>query len=149
MLRTLKPGGTILFSCRPLYYEEVADTVKSMHADLLIAKSSVVYDHYMTGQKAYAYYVSLQKINTCWMSSRPDHHSVTEFKAGPGIQKLDLQFDIKELRNALQQCLASVEFQGGMQSQGFAAIPVTQRPGQTTWTENDLSGRYWIRRRAT
>ena len=80
-----------------------------------------------------------------WMSSRPDHHSVTEFKAGPGIQKLDLQFDIKELRNALQQCLASVEFQGSMQSQGFAAIPVTQRPGQTTWTENDLSGRYWIR----
>lgn len=64
MLRTLKPDGTILFSCRPLYYEEVADTVKSMHADLLIAKSSVVYDHYMTGQKAYAYYVSLQKINT-------------------------------------------------------------------------------------
>ena len=32
-----------------------------------------------------------------------------------------------------------------MQSEGFAAIPVTQRPGQTEWTENDLSGRYWIR----
>ena len=32
-----------------------------------------------------------------------------------------------------------------MQDQGFAALPLTQRPGQTEWTENDLSGRYWIR----
>jgi len=80
-----------------------------------------------------------------WMSTRPDHHSVASFKAGPGIQKLALTFDNKLLKAALQQCLESVEFQGSMQDQGFAAIPVTQRPGQITWTENDLSGRYWIR----
>ena len=27
------------------------------------------------------------------------------------------------------------EFQGGMQDQGFAALPLTQRPGQTEWPE--------------
>ena len=32
-----------------------------------------------------------------------------------------------------------------MQDEGFAALPLTQRPGQTEWTENDLSGRYWLR----
>ena len=61
MLRILKAGGTILFSCRPVYYDEVADTVKAMHAEQLIVQSSVVYDDYMTGQQARAYYVSLQK----------------------------------------------------------------------------------------
>ena len=80
-----------------------------------------------------------------WMSSRPDHQSVTKFKSGPGIQKLDLRFDINQLREALEFCLSRVEFKGSMQSQGFSAIPVTQRPGQTSWSENDLSGRYWIR----
>lgn len=61
MLRILKADGTILFSCRPVYYDEVADTVKAMHAEQLIVQSSVVYDDYMTGQQARAYYVSLQK----------------------------------------------------------------------------------------
>jgi hypothetical protein len=41
--------------------------------------------------------------------------------------------------------LAREAFKGGMQDQGFAALPLTQRPGQTEWTENDLSGRYWLR----
>ncbi len=86
----------------------------------------------------------IKSVNT-WMKNRPNHHSVTSFKPGPGIQKLALGFDIKQLQAALDQCLESVDFQGSMQEQGFAAIPVTQRPGQTSWTENDLSGRYWIR----
>ena len=64
-----------------------------------------------------------------WMQSRPDHLSVASFKPGPGIQKLKLKFDIQLLRKAFEECLADVEFQGGMQDQGFAAIPVTQRPG--------------------
>jgi len=34
---------------------------------------------------------------------------------------------------------------GEMRDQGFAALPLTQRPGQTKWTPNDLSGRYWLR----
>lgn len=80
-----------------------------------------------------------------WMEKRPDHQSVVSFKPGPGIQKLELTVDIDELQLALQQCLESINYKGSMQEQGFAAIPVTQRPGQTSWTENDLSGRYWIR----
>ncbi|MBL4811214.1 MAG: hypothetical protein JKX69_02385 [Rhodobacteraceae bacterium] len=80
-----------------------------------------------------------------WMQTRPDTTSVTDFVSSPGIQKLDLKFDIMELRKALDECLQRKAFQGGMQDQGFAALPLTQRPGQTEWTANDLSGRYWLR----
>lgn len=80
-----------------------------------------------------------------WMQTLPDTQSVAHFTPGPGIQKLDLKFDIAELQTALKDCLARDAYQGNMQDQGFAALPLTQRPGQTEWTENDLSGRYWLR----
>ncbi len=80
-----------------------------------------------------------------WMCDRPDTTSVAKFQPGPGIQKLDLKFDILELRAALEECLKPESYQGDMQDQGFAALPLTQRPGQTEWTPNDLSGRYWLR----
>lgn len=80
-----------------------------------------------------------------WMASRPETESVANFTPGPGIQKLEIKFDIDRLREALDECLEREAFQGGMQDQGFAALPLTQRPGQTEWTENDLSGRYWLR----
>ena len=80
-----------------------------------------------------------------WMAHRPDTRSVAGFVPGPGIQKLALSFDIQRLRTALDDCLNRSSFQGGMQDQGFAALPLTQRPGQTEWTSNDLSGRYWLR----
>ncbi|WP_347833515.1 hypothetical protein [uncultured Planktomarina sp.] len=80
-----------------------------------------------------------------WMATQPNTTSVAEFTPGPGIQRLALKFDITELKKALDECLEREEFQGGMQDQGFAALPLTQRPGQTEWTENDLSGRYWLR----
>lgn len=80
-----------------------------------------------------------------WMQAAPDTQTVAGFVPGPGIQKLELQFDIDELRTALDECLSREAFQGSMQDQGFAALPLTQRPGQTEWTENDLSGRYWLR----
>lgn len=79
------------------------------------------------------------------MSMHPRSSTVKDFVPGPGIQKLKLSFDIERLREALDECLAREDFKGGMQDQGFAALPLTQRPGQTEWTENDLSGRYWIR----
>ena len=79
------------------------------------------------------------------MSVRPDTDSVASFEPGPGILKLDLAFDIDKLREALDECLRREDFMGGMQDEGFAALPLTQRPGQTQWTENDLSGRYWLR----
>lgn len=80
-----------------------------------------------------------------WMQTAPDTTSVVDFTPGPGIKKLELKFDINELRNALEECLSRETFKGGMQDQGFAALPLTQRPGQTEWSENDLSGRYWLR----
>ena len=80
-----------------------------------------------------------------WMATQPNTTSVAEFTPGPGIQRLALKFDITELKKALDECLEREEFQGGMQDQGFAALPLTQRPGQTEWTDNDLSGRYWLR----
>ena len=79
------------------------------------------------------------------IASRPDSHSVAEFVPGPGIERLSLSFDIGALREALAECLRRSDFMGGMQDEGFAALPLTQRPGQTEWTENDLSGRYWLR----
>ena len=76
---------------------------------------------------------------------RPDTASVARFVPGPGIERLSLSFDIDRLREALAQCLARTGWQGGQQDEGFAAIPLTRRPGQTEWTANDLSGRYWLR----
>ncbi len=61
MLRILKPGGCIVFSCRPVYFEEVSDSVKMLHVEQRLSKSSVVFDDYMLGQKASAYYVALHK----------------------------------------------------------------------------------------
>lgn len=79
------------------------------------------------------------------IASRPDHESVAGFVPGPGIARLALSFDITALREALDECLRRSDFMGGMQDEGFAALPLTQRPGQTEWTENDLSGRYRLR----
>ncbi|UWQ63219.1 hypothetical protein K3723_02655 [Leisingera caerulea] len=79
------------------------------------------------------------------MKTRPDTASVADFVPGPGIQRLELTFDLKLLQEALEECLKREDFMGGMQDQGFAALPLTRRPGQSEWTANDLSGRYWLR----
>ena len=81
-----------------------------------------------------------------WLAQPVETDSVAGFVAGPGIARLELRFDLAQLRAALTECLRREDFQGGMQEQGFAALPLTQRPGQTEWTENDLSGRYWLTR---
>lgn len=79
------------------------------------------------------------------MSARPETKSVADFVPGPGLVKLSLRFDIGKLRAALDECLKRESLMGGMQDEGFAALPLTQKPGQTEWTDNDLSGRYWLR----
>ncbi len=79
------------------------------------------------------------------IAARPDTQSVANFVPGPGITRLKLRFDIDALREALDECLKRSDFMGDMQDAGFAALPLTQRPGQVEWTANDLSGRYWIR----
>ncbi len=79
------------------------------------------------------------------MQHNPITSSVAEFVGNEHIQRLQLSFDIDKLQQALQECLSRVAFMGNMQDQGFAALPLTQRPGQTEWTQNDLSGRFWTR----
>ena len=80
-----------------------------------------------------------------WLADRPDTESVAGFVPGPGIQKLSLSFDAAELRRALEQCLERSDYMGDMQEEGFSVLPLTRRPGVETVTENDLSGRYWLR----
>ena len=61
------------------------------------------------------------------IASRPDSRSVAEFVPGPGIERLSLSFEIDALREALAECLRRFDFMGGMQDEGFAALPLTQR----------------------
>ncbi len=86
-----------------------------------------------------------KSLMSTWLSERTDHSTVADFVPGPGIQKLSLKFDTEKLVEALNICLARQNFQGDMQDQGFAALPLTRRPGQSDVSENDLSGRYWLR----
>ena len=80
-----------------------------------------------------------------WLADHPDTESVAGFVPGPGIQKLDLRFDIDKLRDALQQITGIRDYQGEHRDSGFGAISLTRRPGVTELSANDLSGRYWLR----
>jgi hypothetical protein len=78
-------------------------------------------------------------------SEPPDTETVAGFVPGPGIQKLELKFDIKKLRQGLEDLLKLTEFAGNHTEEGFAGISLTRKPGQTEFTDNDESGRYWLR----
>jgi len=80
-----------------------------------------------------------------WLTETPDTEQVAGFIPGPGIQKLDLKFNIDELRNALSQVTGITDYRSGYADQGFGAIGLTHRPGVEEFSENDLSGRYWLR----
>lgn len=75
------------------------------------------------------------------IARKPDTESVAHFKPSPEIQRLDLQFDLDKLRDALSQALGKTSYSG----EGFHAMPLTCRPGTEGFTANDLSGRYYIR----
>ena len=79
-----------------------------------------------------------------WLERTPDAPSVSGFQPGPGINKLNLQFDIEALKAALEDILLTQEFFGDLDS-GFGAIPVTRMPDRSDVSANDLSGRYWLR----
>lgn len=72
--------------------------------------------------------------------------TVAGFVPGPGIERLDLSFDIDQLRAALDAITTKLGYAGAHSDAGFGAIPMTRRPGVVEVTENDLSGRYWLRR---
>ena len=79
-----------------------------------------------------------------WLERTPDAPSVYGFQPGPGINKLNLQFDIEALKAALEDILLTQEFFGDLDS-GFGAIPLTRMPDRSDVSANDLSGRYWLR----
>lgn len=79
-----------------------------------------------------------------WLAEMPDTESVAGFVAGPGIQKLDLKFNIEKLREALAICLQLTEFKGDLDA-GFGAFSLTRRPGVEVETPNDLSGLFFTR----
>ena len=76
-----------------------------------------------------------------WLAAPPETETVAGFVPCPGIQKLDLRFEITKLRQGLYDALGVAEYRG----EGFNAIPLTRRPGDGEATANDLSGRYYIR----
>ena len=75
------------------------------------------------------------------LESVPNSESVIRFKPGPGIQKLDIRFDIDRLRGAYFEAEALASDLGV----GISAIALTRRPGDRAASANDLSGRYYIR----
>ena len=79
-----------------------------------------------------------------WLERTPDAPSVSGFQPGPGINKLNLEFDIEALKAALEDILLTQEFFGDLDS-GFGAIPLTRMPDRSDVSANDLSGRYWLR----
>lgn len=79
-----------------------------------------------------------------WLADRPDTESVAHFTPGPGIQRLNVRFDIEALRTALNAALDRVQFQGAIDD-GFGAFSLTRRPGVEVETANDLSGLFHTR----
>jgi hypothetical protein len=77
-----------------------------------------------------------------WMANPPDTESVANFVPGPGIERLNLAFDVAKLRTALDEALSVRSWHG----ESFRALPLTRRPGVESVSANDLSGRYWMRR---
>lgn len=75
----------------------------------------------------------------------PDTERVASFVPNPHIERLSLSFDIERLKSALDDCLQRSDFMGDMQDQGFAALPLTRRRGDSDVSANDLSGRFWLR----
>jgi len=79
-----------------------------------------------------------------YFNEMPNTESVASFVKGPGIDKLQLKFDINELQNALTNALKETEFKGDL-SAGFGAFSLTRRPGVEVETPNDLSGLFFTR----
>lgn len=78
-----------------------------------------------------------------WLELHPDTESVANFVPGPGIQKLNLTFDIAQLHSALAICLDRSN--ATKDSHGFGAFSLTRRPSVEVETANDLSGLFHTR----
>ena len=76
-----------------------------------------------------------------WLNHKFDTESVASFKAGPGIQKLQLKFDIDQLRQCYRDMQGQLEDLGS----GFHVMALTRRPGVEHPTPEDNCGRFWTR----
>ncbi len=79
-----------------------------------------------------------------WLAEDVVTDSVATFVEGPGLKKLGLRFDSDELRLALNDVMERTDMAGDIEA-GFGVIPLTRRPGTEGATDNDLSGRHWLR----
>ncbi len=61
MIRTVRPLGYVVFSCREQYYSEVITLVTEHLKDKSVSSASTLYDDYMSAQDASAFYIALQK----------------------------------------------------------------------------------------
>ena len=82
-----------------------------------------------------------QTLMMAWLAENRVIPTVAEFQPGPGIQKLNLRFDLCKLREAVEEARQHVVEQGD----GFSAIPITRRPGDRSVSDTDLIGRYYLR----
>ena len=86
-----------------------------------------------------------QELMKSWIDENLVTDSVASFVSGPGIQKINITFDIKKLRDTFEDARNHILDVGD----GFMAIPITRRPGMSTPTETDMIGRYYMRPDAT
>ncbi len=76
------------------------------------------------------------------MKRFPDTESVAGFLPGDGIYRLELKFEIDQLRQALDHCLARTEYvDSDWKHQRFGVLPLMHRSGGDAVIPNDLSGR--------
>lgn len=84
-----------------------------------------------------------RKVMEKYISNVPDTKSVAHFKPSKDIIRLPIRFDIKKLRQAVDDLISS---QGLIDmGSGFQATTITKRPNIDVISDNDLSGRFYTR----
>ena len=84
-----------------------------------------------------------RKVMEKYISNVPDTKSVAHFKPSKDIIRLPIRFDIKKLRQSVDDLISS---QGLIDmGSGFQATTITKRPNIDVISDNDLSGRFYTR----
>ena len=78
-----------------------------------------------------------------YIDRKIDIDSVTSFRGNENIIRLKLKFDIKKIRQALDEVRAKSVFKTA--ASGFHALAKTQRKDYTVDADKDLVGRYYTR----
>jgi len=78
-----------------------------------------------------------------YIDRKVDILSVASFKGNEHIVRLKLKFDIKKIREALDEVSSKSEFKTA--ASGFHALAMTRRKNHTVESDQDLVGRYYTR----